>query len=375
MALEKHIRQLLFEHDCVIIPDFGGFLTRFEPAHIHRLQGVVIPPSKVVQFNRRLHANDGLLAHAVMRHSGVSYAAAVEYIREAVDALEALLASESRAELPSIGVIFLDDQGNYRFNPSDETNFLKSSFGLGAVYLPVSADNVGESAAESGHLAPVPAIPIATESSVGNARQAAVPSESPKRRWAIAAVLIPAVAVGAFLLKDRIPAAMDTFNLRPSSPAVHADFQPRFVEEDVQFEYEPFRDRIAEIEASNPALSSVTFDFTENEIAPEGIRVVLKNETPVSNAQPGNDSDTKSVDLDAREAHRYFVVGGAFSDPNNASRLVSELVESGYDAYMFGKSGALHMVCYGGFSAEEEAQALLSSVRNSTNPQAWLKRQ
>ncbi|MCC3160852.1 hypothetical protein LJ737_26680, partial [Hymenobacter sp. 15J16-1T3B] len=35
MQLTDHIQHLLRDHDCVIIPDFGGLIADYEPARLH----------------------------------------------------------------------------------------------------------------------------------------------------------------------------------------------------------------------------------------------------------------------------------------------------------------------------------------------------
>ena len=41
-----YIRELLFRHDCVIIPGFGAFIGNYFPSHIDRNEGLFYPPVK-----------------------------------------------------------------------------------------------------------------------------------------------------------------------------------------------------------------------------------------------------------------------------------------------------------------------------------------
>ena len=65
MQLSDHIRTLLRDHDCVIIPDFGGLIAEYAPAHIHPVRHTLAPPAKHVAFNQSLTRNDGLLVDAL----------------------------------------------------------------------------------------------------------------------------------------------------------------------------------------------------------------------------------------------------------------------------------------------------------------------
>ena len=60
--IDNYICELLYDHDCVIIPGLGGFIANFEPARIIRKQHTIMPPSKKIAFNGKLKNNDGLLA-------------------------------------------------------------------------------------------------------------------------------------------------------------------------------------------------------------------------------------------------------------------------------------------------------------------------
>ncbi|NLA48282.1 MAG: hypothetical protein GX876_02335, partial [Bacteroidales bacterium] len=62
MDITSFIRELLFSHDCVIVPGFGGFVGNYAPARIDRATSTFYPPSKQISFNRNLRNNDGLLA-------------------------------------------------------------------------------------------------------------------------------------------------------------------------------------------------------------------------------------------------------------------------------------------------------------------------
>ncbi|MBA3284223.1 MAG: SPOR domain-containing protein, partial [Nitrosopumilus sp.] len=59
MKIDQHISQLLYHHDCVIVPGFGGFVTNSQPARIHPVQHQFYPPSKSLGFNIHLRRNDG----------------------------------------------------------------------------------------------------------------------------------------------------------------------------------------------------------------------------------------------------------------------------------------------------------------------------
>ena len=73
MDITAFIRELLFGHDCVIVPGFGGFIGNYTPARIDKNSGTFYPPVKQISFNRNLNHNDGLLIGKISGFSNMTY--------------------------------------------------------------------------------------------------------------------------------------------------------------------------------------------------------------------------------------------------------------------------------------------------------------
>jgi cell division protein FtsN len=131
MNLSDHLRPLLRDHDCVIIPDFGGLVAeyvsaRVQPAGRHLLS----PPTRQVAFNQALTRNDGLLLDALRQHLGLSTAEAREQLRQAVAELHQELQAQQRTELPGIGVFRQFAGRGLQFEYTGTENLLAAAFGL-----------------------------------------------------------------------------------------------------------------------------------------------------------------------------------------------------------------------------------------------------
>lgn len=46
MQLDQYISELLFHHDCVIVPGLGGFVVNYKSAHISAVQNTFYPVKK-----------------------------------------------------------------------------------------------------------------------------------------------------------------------------------------------------------------------------------------------------------------------------------------------------------------------------------------
>ena len=64
MSIEDLIADLLMQHNCVIVPSFGGFVAGKTSATFDASKGIMVPPRKSLLFNKQLLNNDGLLAAA-----------------------------------------------------------------------------------------------------------------------------------------------------------------------------------------------------------------------------------------------------------------------------------------------------------------------
>ena len=130
LHLADYIRPLLRDHDCVIIPDFGGLVADASSARAQPGRQALSPPTKLVAFNQALTRNDGLLVDALSQHLGVSIAQAREAVRAAVATLLQELDDNNRTELPGIGIFRRAVGRGLAFEYTGTDNLLASAFGL-----------------------------------------------------------------------------------------------------------------------------------------------------------------------------------------------------------------------------------------------------
>lgn len=129
-TLPKHISNLLFEYDCVIVPGLGGFITNYKPAVINHTHHTFYPPSKQVSFNAGLDGNDGLLAHSIATDLNVEYSEAVRMIEQEVHAIKVSILKGQKVEIDKIGTLVSNSEDSIQFVPSNEVNYLGEAYGL-----------------------------------------------------------------------------------------------------------------------------------------------------------------------------------------------------------------------------------------------------
>ncbi len=129
MKFDKHIKDLLFRYDCVVLPNLGAFITRNVSSNIDEINNLIQPPQKLVSFNSNITENDGLLANHISIAENISHEAAAKKIENKIISYKKLLNNGEHIKFKNIGELSLTAD-NYLFSPSNKINFLTSSFGL-----------------------------------------------------------------------------------------------------------------------------------------------------------------------------------------------------------------------------------------------------
>ena len=156
MTLSDHLRPLLRDHDCVIIPDFGGLVAEYTSAKVQPAgRHLLSPPTRQVAFNQALNRNDGLLVDTLRQQLGLSAAEAREHLRQAVALLHHELKAQQRTELPGIGVFRQQAGRGLQFEYTGTENLLSAAFGLPELTAhPVAAIDARTAREQQAQLAP-----------------------------------------------------------------------------------------------------------------------------------------------------------------------------------------------------------------------------
>jgi Sporulation related domain. len=130
MDITAFIRELLFSHDCVIVPGFGGFIGNYTPARIDKSSSTFYPPVKQITFNRNLNHNDGLLVGRISESAKMNYGDARNLVEEYVASVRKKLEKGEKIVFDNIGSFINNQEGNIQFEPDTSVNYHLDSFGL-----------------------------------------------------------------------------------------------------------------------------------------------------------------------------------------------------------------------------------------------------
>jgi len=347
------IAELLYKHDCVIVPNFGGFVARSQSASFSKGNNLLYPQAKHVLFNKNLLHNDGLLITAYMEKSGISYIEAEKIILDYKDFVQSLLAVKKRFELNNIGLLYLDAEGTLRFEAKTDINFLLDSFG----FEPIIANE----------LVIEPEKPV-FEKQFEDRKAVVVTSPIVKKR---SYAKIAALAIG-------IPVTL-TFLLmaatsKPMQPILQSSLNPFYSPEKTYTPIAPSNNKAYIIEKINTqelladANGFASFKLSENGnivIANTNDSVAVIDKTAVTKPLLAHKEPTNM-------SGKYQVVVGCFGVEENAERLVTELVNKHFNAGISGVNAkGLHVVSCGSFNSKDEAASLLATIKD-TFPNAWV---
>ena len=129
-SIVHYISELLYYHDCVVIPEFGGFITTHKSSILDSNASKIYPPSKQISFNKKLQSNDGLLIQKISIDEKRSIKEATKIVKEFVLSMKDELYKTKVYRLDLIGLFSLGDNNNISFIQDTNTNYSLDSYGL-----------------------------------------------------------------------------------------------------------------------------------------------------------------------------------------------------------------------------------------------------
>lgn len=137
MDFDKHIRDLLFLEDYVILPGLGAFVSNFKTAEIREETQTFMPPSKEIGFNTELQEDDSLLVSFIAKEEGVDKEQARELVYNKIVEIKDKIEAGQRVSLEGIGTFNLSGDGVLSFRALAGSNFFIDSYGLSPFHFPV----------------------------------------------------------------------------------------------------------------------------------------------------------------------------------------------------------------------------------------------
>lgn len=323
MNLAHYISQALYRYPCVIVPDFGAFVTENISARISESGQQMFPPSKKVVFNAYILNNDGLLAQLLCVGEKCAYDVAIQKIEAQVAYWKLQLEQSGTLTLENIGEI-IKKEGKISFYQSSNENYLSDAFGLSIMQSPVIKREVYKAQVESIEKdTPIYITPESQEE----------PSLKKSNHWyKYAAVFVLGLGTLGY------------------------------------FGNNMYQDKI---EKETLLVNQIAQEKVEEKI--QQATFFLSEKLPTLSLNVSKAEDKTDVGTDSYEVTYFHVVGGAFKTVKNANKEVQNLIKKGYNSRIGGRNKhGYYLVLFESFKTKQEAYTALDSIRMNDNFDAWI---
>lgn len=327
MKLENYISDLLYRYECVIVPDFGGFITSDYGSRINYNNHHFYPPYKKLSFNAYLKNNDGLLVNYIASVDQISFVDAAKWLKETVIEWNKKIEREE-LYLSKIGTFQNNGEGKLHFEPDLVENYLTSSFGLSNIVSKTIDREVVKVVQKKGLVKPLPIVEKeaeVTSSTAANLDQIIVSKKGN-----------PILRVLPEITKYAAAAAIAVTLFGLGNNFYQQKLQEEFIAATQQHQQQ-----------TEQNIQEATF--------------IISNPLP-----------TITLHV-AKESKNFHVIAGAFRNIENAERQVEQLKKLGYDAHIVGANKwDLTQVAYESYSTMEDATKALTQILNNVDDQAWV---
>lgn len=354
LTVEGIIGDLLLQHNCVIVPSFGGFVAQRVGAQLDAANGTMTPPRKAILFNRQLINNDGLLVSSFAHHNKVDYSVAQAAVSEAITQWEETLKLGQRISIDRVGFLYFDHERNLCFEQDRFYNLLMESYGLGAIHFVSAADVEAKIAHEAVQemvrealTAPLvefqPSEIGIVETEVSD-EAPVIPMQQvrPARRWryVAAAALLP-IAFYSFWIPMKTDVlesgVLSLSDFNPFHKTVPAHYKAPAAAYD-----HTAKETTDQLAAIPEEVSVFSFSIDDDWFIPVRIREGNKT-APAPEAAPATQTEQPQPVVQPAATSGSYVIVGCFSSRANADNLVQSLRAKGFDAQTLEGKGLIRV--------------------------------
>ena len=309
-TVEYYISELLFLHDCVILPNFGGFVGNPQSAKLNKTTEILSPPSKQILFNANLKTNDGLLITHISNQEEVTQEIAKNEVENYATKITDKLTKSKVLRIDKIGLFTLGKEGNIIFLQDSVNNYSLDSFGMKAT-----------------HNKAVIRETIIEEKVTATIQTIRTQRNNPKAFLRAAAVIIPLIALSYISITQQ-----DKINNVYTQMASLNPFENNIIAEQITAVIP-----VVKIEVKVTPI----VEIIEEEIVP----IIIPQTT-------------------------YYIIAGAFYKKKNANKMLAKLKKWNYNTELVPGENLLR-VSYNSFTNKTDALIALHEIKQE-NSAAWL---
>lgn len=192
------IENLLEEHDCIILPKFGGFVVQKEYYKFIPEENVILPKKRWIAFNQKLQTDDGFLSNEIALQLQISNKKAQNLLEELVENLTLKIKENTIFTFGQVGSFAINENQKLQFTPNLDSNFEAAMFGLPKVSIAVQTNTPKVQLVEP---------PIAIEEKIEEEEFIPMVSEAETRgkkvkNWVYASIFFLVAGISTFVLTE-----------------------------------------------------------------------------------------------------------------------------------------------------------------------------
>lgn len=374
IELKRHLEILLLDNDCVVVPDFGGFVAYHVSAHFDETDNTFIPPMRTLGFNPQLKMNDSLLAQSYVEAYDISYPEAIQRIENEVTELREIIMQQGSYTLDGIGTLSCNDEGGYLFTPCEAGILTPDFYGLNTFSLAPIAESLSladaNQKAEEHVKADVPAPKV--QAPATQTKSVAIPQptlteildedEDEERTISIKLSWIRnTVAVAASVI----------LFLMMSTPVANSNYSSQAItglKQDVVYQLVN-KDASAKLAITKPVAKTIQKPVTDATNTQE------LNSEPVRKKEAVSDKNAEksAMTRPSNTARPYCLVLASRVKKANAEEFVKKLKDRGFKDTEIYIHNDVVRVTYGHFRTEDEANSERNNLRFEDDfTEAWV---
>ena len=401
--ITSYLRELLNDNECVIIPEFGAFISKRHSATIDYANHRFLPPYKEIVFNNKLNNGDDILVDFISKKENISKEDSLIRIQNFVNKAVAILDVNNEFVMDGLGKMrkFGND---YVFEMNATENLLGDSFGLTEFnYQPVFRTETYQIIKEK----------IVVEQKEKNtdytiAIESVEEVASSTRRRPSLFKTLAYTTIAFFLLfvinwtTDKSDSNFASWNpFLYSSPneflieiqkiknssidngqqttdnslcSQLADFSLE-TEEEVVLEEEVCVEEVETVETTEEmAVAEEVVEISNEEVVAE-VTPELPEILESSDPQILNSSESQNLSiLESQHLNSYFIVGGSFQTETSAEKCLNSIKKQGFEnASTLDKNEKGYIrVYYESFAEKADALVRLDEIKSKYDNSAWL---
>jgi nucleoid DNA-binding protein len=310
--IPSHIEKLLFLHEALVIPGFGGFTATRTPATADYVGGTVSSPSKTLSFSENLTIDDGILVNDITMTHGISTEDAQVVVAEFVEKMQSLLSQREIVTLPGVGRLYKNYVQKIQFLP-DATNFNAASYGLPPLqFSPIARSR--EVGADPATVLPNDGLPVHEKPAVVTPPSMPEATFSPQRSKRSSSL---GTALGVLLLLASLTAGIWYWQHQKKTDKTKK-------QELVETLKEPAKEKPKDVA-----------EGTNTDNAPTNTTETAPEKTVEESVEERMDAVRNQV----KNGRQCVLVVATLSKEENANKLRKLLAEEGFDVYFVKKSG------------------------------------